>query len=97
MSKYITDPILFQWDDLQLCRTSPTGGWKQGGGYLGNGSTMYLHHELCSRNWEHPRHLVGIRKDNSMELCSRNWEHPRHLVGIRKDNSMELWSARILH
>ena len=39
---------------IQLCRTSPTGGWKRGGGYLGNGSTMYLHHELCPRNWEHP-------------------------------------------
>ena len=39
---------------IQLCRTSSTGGWKRGGDYLGNGSTVIMHHELCPRDWEHP-------------------------------------------
>ena len=39
---------------IQLCRTSPTGGWRRGGDYLGNGSTVIMHHELCPRDWEHP-------------------------------------------
>ena len=39
---------------IQLCRTSSTGGWKRGGGYLGNGTAMMVHHELCPRDWEHP-------------------------------------------
>ena len=39
---------------IQLCRTSPTGGWKRGGDYLGNGSAVIMHHELCPRDWKHP-------------------------------------------
>ena len=39
---------------IPLCRTSPTGGWKRDGNYLGNGSVVIIHHELCPRNWEHP-------------------------------------------
>jgi hypothetical protein len=38
---------------IQLCRTSSTGGWERGGDYLGNGSTVIMHHELCPRDWEH--------------------------------------------
>ena len=30
---------------IQLCRTSPTGGWKRG--------KTRLHHEVCPRDWEH--------------------------------------------
>ena len=39
---------------MPLCRTSPTGGWKRRGNYLGNGSVVIIHHELCPRDWEHP-------------------------------------------
>ena len=30
---------------IQLCRTSPTGGWKR--------DKIHLHHEVCPRDWEH--------------------------------------------
>ena len=47
-------PIINNSQAIPLCRTSPTGGWKRGGDYLGNGSTVIMHHELCPRDWEHP-------------------------------------------
>ena len=40
---------------IPLCQTSPTGGWKRGGDYLGNGTTIVVHHELCPKDWEHPK------------------------------------------
>ena len=40
---------------IQLCRTNPTGGWKRSGGYLGNGSDVFINHELCPRDWEYPK------------------------------------------
>ena len=40
---------------IQLCRTSPTGGWKRSGGFFGNDTPrMYIHHELCPKDWDHP-------------------------------------------
>ena len=47
-------PVINKSQGIPLCRTSPTGGWKRSGDYLGNGSTVIMHHELCPRDWEHP-------------------------------------------
>ena len=47
-------PVINKSQGIPLCRTSSTGGWKRGGDYLGNGSIVIMHHELCPRDWEQP-------------------------------------------